>query len=89
MNYYAINLQEALAQGSSAGQMAAVAGYHHRLVALMKSEIWNLSRQTKGQRPTIAPQTRMRELKAAKETSENLFNHFQAMASAMRRIENA
>lgn len=89
MNQHVINLQEALAQGSTAGQMASVAGYHCRLAAQFKAEIWNLSRQMKGQKPTTAQQTRMRDLKAMKESSDNFFNHFQAMASAMRRIENA
>jgi hypothetical protein len=42
-----------------------------------------------GRHPTGAQNARIRELRSLKNSSDILFNHFEAMASAMRTIERA
>lgn len=87
MKPIAISLQEAIDQGSTAGQMASVAAYHYKLAHGFNAEMRGMSRMLNGRHPTGAQNARIRELRSLKNSSDILFNHFEAMASAMRTIE--
>ncbi len=86
MKLNAISLDEALHQGSTAGNMSAVSNYYLRQSAASGAEIRNLQKHQKTFRLTKAQEHRLRQLTAAKQKFDQLTVHFSAIAATMRRI---
>lgn len=85
MNVYIVTFEEALAQGSTAGQISAVANFHIRMRAAIGHEIRRLN-QISRRKPSEKIKEQLRELNEDRKRREFRIETLTSIARQMRKI---